>query len=197
MLIRSVVILLLAMSANALADARTGSFMGYQLGARYQPGPNTSQQLTATGNLIVDAERPVKPADVAVVTLLTTPETLTIGAIAASQWFATEEEAREFARRYFRLLRAKYPGWPYGWEVMDARLNIVEVNFNEAPYNLRLQLTEDLHESKNMWRFSMTLGWLPDSSQARAWRNRSADEQVGVKKGADQQLLDGSDLRGL
>ncbi len=197
MLMRFALILFLTMSANALADARTGDFMGYKLGGKYQRSANTEQQVTTTGNLIVIAEQPVKPADIAEVALLTTPETLTIGNIAASQWFLTEEEARSFGRRYFELLRAKYPDWPFGWEVMDAQMNIVEVDFNGAPYNLRLRLTPDLHDGKNLWRFSMTLGWSPESSQAQAWRDVSAREQIAVRNDAGQQLLKQSDLRGL
>ena len=197
MLMRFALILLLTMSANVLADARTGDFMGYKLGGKYQRSPKTEQQVTTTGNLIIIAEQPVKPADIAEVALLTTPATLTIGNIAASQWFLTEEEARSFGRQYFELLRAKYPNWPFGWEVMDARMNIVEVDFNESPYSLRLRLTQDLHDGKDMWRFSMTLGWLPESSPAQAWRDVSADEQVAVRKDAGQQLLKKSDLRGL
>jgi hypothetical protein len=189
--------LLLAMSADALADARAGEFMGYQLGSKYLRSANTKQRVTTTGNLIIFAEKPVKPSDIAEVTLLTTPGTLTIGHITASQWFLTEEEARNFGRRYFELLRARYPDWPYGWEVMDAQMNIVEVNFNAAPYNLQLWLTRDLRDGKDMWRFSMMLRWLPDSSQAREWRELAGVEQIAVNKNAGQQLLENSDLRGL
>jgi hypothetical protein len=197
MLIRFALMLLLAMSADALADARAGDFMGYQLGSKYPRSPNTKQRLTTTGNLIIIAEKPVKPSDIAEVTLLTTPGTLTIGHITASQWFPTEEEARNFGRRYFELLRAKYPDWPYGSEVMDAQMNIVEVNFNASPHNLQLWLTRELHDGKDMWRFSMMLRWLPESSQARAWRERAGVEQTAVSKSAGQQLLEKSDLRGL
>lgn len=194
---RFALIVLLTMSANVLADARTGDFMGYRLGGKYERSPKTGQQVTTTGNLIIIAEQPVKPADIAEVALLTTPGTLTIGNISASQWFLTEEEARNCGRRYFELLRAKYPDWPFGGEVMDARMNIVEVNFDESPYNLRLRLTQDLHDGRNTWRFSMTLGWLPDSSQAQAWRDASANEQTAARKDAGQQLLKQSDQRGL
>ena len=197
MLIRFAAIVLATMSATALADAGHGEFMGYSLGGRYPPGAAARQQVTTTGNLIVIAAQPVKPADIAEVSLLTTPETLTIGHIAASQWFPTEEAARDFARQYFRLLRARYPDWPFGGEVMDARMHLVEVSFDKPPYNLRLHLAPAIHDGKDMWRFSMTLGWSPDSPQARTWSKLSADEQVAAKKGADQTLLRQSDLRGL
>jgi hypothetical protein len=197
MRIRIGLILLLTLSANVLADARDGEFMGYRLGGKYQRGSNTTQQVTTTGNLLILAERPLKPGDIAEVALLTTPESLTIGHIAASQWFLTEEEARSFARRYFELLRAKYPTWTYGGEVMDGQMNIVEVSFKELPYNLRLRLTKDLRDGKDMWRFSMTLGWLPDSGQAQAWKAVSAEEQIAARQGAGQQLLKRSDVRGL
>lgn len=197
MLIRIVLILLLTISANVLADARTGDFMGYQLGSRYQRSSGTELREGATGNLFITTEQPVKPDDIAVVTVLTTPATLTIGSITASQWFSTEEEARSFGRRYFGLLRGKYPDWPYGWEVMDARMNIVEVNFNQSPYNLQLWLSRDLRDGKNMWQFSMMLRWLPDSENADAWRKLAAAEQIAVSKAATQKMLKESDVRGL
>jgi hypothetical protein len=197
MLTRCALILLLAIPGGVVADAGNGDFMGYQLGDQYQPGPDTRQQTSTTGNLLISAEQPIKPGDIAQVTLLATAETLTIGYIGASQWFATEGEARAMGRRYFELLQAKYPDWPYGWEVMDARMNVVEVNFNSAPYNLRLRLTEDQHEGEQMWRFSMTLGWLPGSPEEEAWRNQAVDEQIAEKLDTRQELLKKSDVRGL
>jgi hypothetical protein len=197
MLIRFVLMLFVALPSVVLADASNGDFMGYQLGDQYQRGADTRQQTSTTGNLLISAEQPVKPGDIAEVTLLATAETLTIGYIGASQWFATEAEAREMGRQYFELLHAKYPDWPYGWEVMDAQLNIVEVNFNSAPYNLRLRLTEDQREGEKMWRFSMTLGWLPGSSEELAWRDLAVDEQIAEKLDTRQELLKKSDVRGL
>ena len=130
-------------------------------------------------------------------TLLTTRETLTIGYISAEQWFASEAEARDFGRRYFELLRAKYPDWPHGWEVMDAQMNIVEVNFNQAPHNLRLRLTQDNRAGESMWRFSMTLGWLPESAEEQAWRTKSVNEQIAGRRSGKDMLLKESDIRGL
>ncbi len=197
MAIRIALLLLLAVSANAIADAGAGEFMGYRLGGRYQRGPVTSLQVTTTGNLVIIAESPVKPADIAEVAVVTTPATLTIGNITASQWFPTEDEARGFARRYFELLRARYPAWPFGWEVMDARMRIVEVSFHQPPYNLQLRLAADVRSGKGMWRFSMALGWLPDSAEAKAWQQASGREQTAVRKADDQVLLKQSDVRGL
>jgi hypothetical protein len=197
MLIRFVLMLFVALPGVVLADASNGDFMGYQLGDQYQRSADTRQQTSTTGNLLISAEQPVKPGDIAEVTLLATAETLTIGYIGASQWFATEAEARAMGRQYFELLHAKYPDWPYGWEVMDAQLNIVEVNFNSAPYNLRLRLTEDQREGEKMWRFSMTLGWLPGSAEEQAWRDLAVDEQIAEKLDTRQELLKKSDVRGL
>lgn len=197
MLDRFVAILLLAVSVNVLADARSGDFMGYQLASKYPRGPATRHRETTTGNLVIFAEQPVKPGDIAEVTVLTTPETLTIGNVTASQWFPSKEEARAFGRRYFELLRAKYPDWAYGGEILDAHMDIVEVNFHKPPYEIRLWVTEDMQNGKKTWRFSMSLGWSPESSQALAWRNLAADEQVAASRGSAQQLLKESDLRGL
>ncbi len=171
--------------------------MGYQLGKNYPRSENTQQQQTASGNLIITAEDPVKPDNIAEVSLLTTAESLTIGFIAASQWFETEVEAREFARLYVELLRARYPDWDFGRERMDNDLRIVEVNLDERPYNLRLQLTEDKRHEQDMWRFSMTLGWMPEAPPARAWRNMSRNEHLAMREGGREQILEDADLRGL
>jgi hypothetical protein len=197
MRIRWVLGVLLLASATALADAGTGAFMGYQLGGMYPRGPATRSEETTTGNRVIVAEQAVKPADIAEVTLLATPATLTIGSISASQWHATEREARAAGRRYFELLRARYPAWAFGREVMDARMNIVEVSFDEPPYTLVLRIAEDRHDGKAMWRFSMSLGWMPDSAQDRAWREQSVREQGLAKQDAGRQLLEKADLRGL
>jgi hypothetical protein len=195
--LRFILVLLLTLPGPLLAAASSGNLMGYKHGGKYPRSPDTRQEVTTTGNLIITAERPVKPDDIAEVSLLATPGTLTIGAITAAQWFATEDEARNFGRHYFELLLAKYPDWPYGWEVMDAQMNVVEVNFKDPSYNLCLRLTKDMHNGKAMWRFSMTLGWLPESAPEQAWRKASASEQVAELQGTRQQLLKKSDLRGL
>jgi hypothetical protein len=197
MMVRFILTVLIMMPGLAVADASNGEFMGYQLGGHYQSSENTRQQKNTNGNLIITAENPVKPGDIAEVSLLTTSESNTIGYIDASQWFKTEEEARQFARTYVELLRAKYPEWAFGRERMDSDMRIVEVNLDEPPYNLRLQLTEDEREQKSMWRFSMALGWLPDAQPARAWRTRSRDEHLATREGSREQLLKDADLSGL
>jgi len=197
MLIRLTLMLLVFSPGIAMANANDGEFMGYQLGSNYQSGANTQQRATTTGNLIVIAEQPVKPNNIVEVSLLTTPETLTIGHINASSWFETEAEARAFARQYVDLLRAKYPDWVFGREGMDADLRVVEVNLDRPPYNLWLRLNEDGHNGENMWRFSMTLGWLPDSEEALAWRDISRSQHITSQEEGRKQLLEEADLRGL
>jgi len=193
----SFLILLVLIPGAAIADASKGEFMGYRLGSNYQRGADTPQRATTTGNLIVIAEQPVKPNDIAEVSLLTTAETLTIGHINASAWFATEAEARKFGRRYVDLLRAKYPGWEFGRERMDADLRIVEVNLDQAPYNLWLRLNEDNHNGEIRWRFSMMLSWLPDTEEALAWREQSHSQHLSTQEAGRDHLLENADLRGL
>lgn len=195
--LRIILLLLLALPGTVLADAASGDFMGYKLGAKYLRSPNTVQQATTTGNLLITAEQPVKPDDIGEVTLLTTPVTLTIGNITASQWFATEAEARDFARKYFNLLRTKYPDWPFGWEVMDPQMNIVEVSLRQAAVNLRLWLAKDSRYANTPWRISLTLGWLPDSAPEQAWRATSSGEQIALQQSVRKQTLQDADLRGL
>ena len=78
-----VLVLVIAMPGVILADAADGQFMGFQLGNNYQRGANTQAIVTTNGNLKITAENPVKPANVGDVTLIATPETLTIGYINA------------------------------------------------------------------------------------------------------------------
>ncbi len=192
-----VLVLVLAVPGVIFADANSGQFMGYQLGENYQRGAKTQVRETTNGNLALVAENPVKPANIGDVTLVTTPETLTIGYISALTWFDTEAEAREFGRAYVRLLRAKYPDWAFGREVMDANMRAVEVNLDKHPHNLRMRLTEGRRDDKAMWRISMTLRWLPDTAEASAWRNRSYSEQADVRQHDRARLLDQADTRGL
>ena len=66
-----------------VADAGEGQFMGYELGTRY-PAVSTNVEVTETGNLLIAAENPVKPADIDQVSLIATPESRTIGRIIAA-----------------------------------------------------------------------------------------------------------------
>jgi len=165
MSIRLFLCCLLALPAGVVADASNGQFMGYELGTEY-PAPPQDFEVTTTGNLLIAAGNPTKPVDIVKVSLIATPESRTIGYIIAASWYATESEAREVGRRYTELLRAKYPDWNFGRELMDASLRIVEVNFDKAPYNLQLRLVRDEYDGRSMWRFSMGLGWHRESRES-------------------------------
>ena len=115
---------LFALSTDAVADAGDGQFMGYELGTEYPVLPQDVEVMT-TGNLLIGAENPTKPADIAKVSLIVTPDSRTIGYIVAASWYATESEARQVGRRYVELLRAKYPDWDFGREMMDASSNTI------------------------------------------------------------------------
>ena len=191
-----ILLCLLTLPALVFADANNGEFMGYTLGSDYPDTPPGSKN-TTTGNLLIAAEDPVKPDDIKKVSLITTPVSRTISLIDAAAWYATEDEAREAGRQYATLLRAKYPDWKFGREAMDARMQIVEVNFDKAPYTLQLRLVQDEHEGSNMWRFSMSLGWQAHSKEWLAWQNMSATQQAVAKTSEREQLLNDSDVRGL
>lgn len=181
----------------ALADANNGEFMGYSLGQDYNASSATQEFVNTTGNLLITAEAPVKPDDIADVALVATPETRTIGYIDAASWFETEEEARAFGHRYAKLLRAKYPAWRFGREVMDSYMRVVEVSFENAPYDLRLQLKKDQRGGKQMWRFSMSLRWMHGTKEYEAWRNMSVTQQTSVRDAEREEVLKEADTRGL
>ncbi len=195
--VRIILMLFIAMPGAVMADAADGQFMGYQLGSNYQRSASTQVQVTASGNLRITAENPVKPANVGDVVLIATAETLTIGYINALTWFDSEAEAREFGRQYIKLLRAKYPDWAFGREQLDANMKLVEVNLDRQPHNLRMQLTEGRREGKMMWRISMALMWLPGTNEAKAWNGMSSAQQTTARQEGRKVLLDQADMRGL
>jgi hypothetical protein len=179
-----------------IADAGDGQFMGYELGTSYPSAPKDSE-VTTTGNLLIVAENPVKPGNINEVRLVTTPGTRTIGYIAGMSWYDTESEAREVARRYVELLRAKYPDWEFGREMMDARMKIVGVNFDMPPHNIQLRLDRDGDAPGKEWRFSMGLGWITDSKELRAWQEKASSERRSLRTLEQQKLMDESDMSGL
>jgi hypothetical protein len=189
-------ICLLALPTVVFADANDGQFMGFQLGSDYPRTPPGSESST-TGNLLIVAEDPVKPADIEQVTLVVTPESRTIGLIHAASWHATEDEARVVGRRYVELLQAKYPDWDFGREAIDASFRIVEVNFDKPPYNLQLRVVRDEHNGNDLWRFSIGLGWQEGSTPWRAWQDVATTQQAAKTTRNNEQLLKGADVRGL
>ncbi len=195
--ITTLLVALIAMPAAVFADAANGDFLGYTLGANYNSSAKTVQQVRTNGTLVVQAENPIKPDDIASVALIVTSETKTIGHISGSQWFATEAEGREFARRYVNLLRAKYTDWEYGREKMDNNLRINEINLDEQPHNIRFRLDQELHDGQTMWRFSMSLTWLPTSKEFQAWQNMASSQRNEVIVDERKQMLENADLRGL
>ena len=196
MLKRFLLCCILAAPTAAIADANDGQFMGFQLGESYPAEPRHSE-ITASGNLLIMAEEPVKPASIDEVSLVATPKSRTIGYIAATSWHDTEEAARANGRRYAEALRTLYPDWDFGRELMDARLRIVEVNLDKSPYHLQLRLERDEHDGRDMWRFSMGLGWQEDSSDWRAWQDQAAGERAEAQSIDAERLADHPDYRGL
>ena len=187
---------LFALSTDAVADAGDGQFMGYELGTEYPVLPQDIEVMT-TGNLLIGAENPTKPADIAKVSLIVTPDSRTIGYIVAASWYATESEARQVGHRYVELLRAKYPDWDFGREMMDASLRIVEVNLDNAPYSLQLRLVPDEYDGRSMWRFSIGLGWQRETKQWLAWQEQAANEHAAARTTEQEQILREADIRGL
>jgi hypothetical protein len=74
---------------------------------------------------------------------------------------------------------------------------IIEVNFDKSPYHLQLRLVRDQHDGRDMWRFSMGLGWQEDSSAWRAWQDQAADERAEAQSIDAERLADHPDFRGL
>ena len=196
MLTRFLLCCILAVPTAVFADANDGQFMGYQLGDSYPEQPRSSE-ITTSGNLLIVAEDPVKPGTIDEVRLVATPKSRTIGYIAATSWHDTEEAARADGRRYAEALRTLYPDWDFGRELMDARLRIVEVNLDKSPYHLQLRLTRDNHDGRDMWRFSMGLGWQEGSGEWRAWQDQAASEQAAAQSTDAERLADHPDYRGL
>jgi hypothetical protein len=194
--IRLLLCCLVALPTVVVADASEGQFMGYELGTKY-PAPPQNVEVTTTGNLLIAAENPTKPADIVQVSLIATPQSRTIGYIIAANWYATEAEAREVGRHYAELLRAKYPDWELGRELMDASFRIVEANFDKAPYSIQLRLVRDEYDGRSMWRFSMGLGWHRESNEWRAWQNQANTEHAAAMSAEREQLMKESDIRGL
>jgi hypothetical protein len=193
---RSLLFGLLALPVVVFADASDGQFMGYELGTNYATTPKHIER-TTLGDVVIVADDPLKPADIQEVKLFATAVSRTIGYISAASWYATESEAREVARHYAELLRVKYPDWEFGREAMDASSRIVEVNFDKAPYNLRLRLVRDEHEGSNMWRFSMGLGWQPNTDEWQAWQDISTTQRSAAVATEREQILENADVRGL
>ena len=179
------------------ADAGDGDFMGYRLGNDYKRTVSTLTRTTTNGNVSITAEQPLKPDNISEVTLITTAETLTIGFINASSWFAGEDEARTFGKQYIELLRAKYPDWAFGREHMNANMRIDEVNLDKPPHNLQMRLTTGLQDGQPKWRLSMTLSWLEGTKEFAAWSNMSHTQQANQQEENRQNLLENTDVRGL
>jgi len=60
-----------------------------------------------------------------------------------------------------------------------------------------LRLIEDNHNGADMWRFSMTLGWLRGAKEEQAWRNMAYTQQIAKQQENSKKLLQGADVRGL
>lgn len=188
------------LSSGAAADANNGEFMGYRLNDRYPLTANTRSGPSLSGNLLLIAEDPVSPADIGEVRLTTTVASCTIGFIEASQTFATEAEAREFAKKYYNLLHAKYPNWSIDAgriQISETTLMPTALNMDRWPYTIRMKLAETEADDDRPFRVSLTLRYLFDSPERKAWNSLARAEQDARRQSSQEQLLEDADTRGL
>ena len=174
--------------------------MGYRLDDRYPLSDATKTGPSLSGNLLLLAENPVKPDDVAEVRLTTTVETNTIGFIEASQSFDTEDAAREFAKKYYNLLHAKYPEWRIDAgriQISETTLLPTALNMDRWPYTIRMKLDEVDGDTGIRYRVSMTLRYLFDSPERKAWNALAMREQESRQQLSQEELIEESDTRGL
>lgn len=182
------------------ADANDGEFMGYTLNQQYPLTDKTQAGPSLSGNLLLIAEHPVMPPDFEVVKLTTTISSHTIGFIEAAQNFATEEQARAFAKKYYDLLHAKYPAWRIEMDnvqLSETTLRPTALNMDKWPYTIRMKLAETESADGRPFRMSLTLRYLFDSPQRRAWNQLARDEHDEQAQSSQEQLLKESDTRGL
>jgi len=187
-------------SAPAAADANDGEFMGYRLNQRYKMTDRTRFGPSLGGNLLIVAERPVMPEDMGEVRLTTTLESHVIGFIEASQNFATDRDAREFARKYYKLLHAKYPEWQIDAgtiQLDETTLMPSALNMERWPYTIRIKIAQTDANDGPPFRVSLTLRYLFDSAERRAWNDLARFEQGEQRQSSQEQLLEGTDARGL
>jgi hypothetical protein len=186
--------------ATVIADANDGEFMGYRLNDRYAMTDQTQKGSSLSGNLVVIAENPVMPADMSEVRLTTTLESHTIGFIEASQNFADEATAREFARKYYNLLHAKYPDWRIDTgriQLNEKTLMPTALNMDRWPYTIRMKLTESDVQDGKPFRVSLTLRYLFDTPERKAWNELARAEQSQQHQADQEKLIENADTRGL
>ena len=89
------------------ADARQGELFGYRLNARYTMTSHTRTGMSGIFRY-VEAERAIKPETISHVTILTTPKSLQIVAIAGTRSFRDTAEAWRFFNVLAPLLASHY-----------------------------------------------------------------------------------------
>ncbi len=185
---------------TVIADANDGEFMGYRLNDRYLISEATRSGPSLSGNLVVIAENPLMPADMGMVRVTTTLETHTIGFIEASQDFSDESAARDFARKYYNLLHAKYPEWRIETgkiQLNEKTLMPTALNMDRWPYTIRIKLTETEAQDGRPFRVSLTLRYLFDSPERTAWNKLARAEQSEQQQADQEKLIENADTRGL
>ena len=189
-----------AAPVTVVADANDGEFMGYRLNERYAMTENTQSGPSLSGNLVLIAENPVMPADMGQVRLTTTLESRTIGFIEAAQNFADEAAAREFARKYYNLLHAKYPAWHIDTgriQLNETTLMPTALNMDRWPYTIRMKLNETDTQNGKPFRVSLTLRYLFDTPERKAWNELARAEQNEQQQEDQERMIENADTRGL
>ncbi|MGI9344373.1 MAG: hypothetical protein ACR2QV_16190 [Gammaproteobacteria bacterium] len=182
------------------ADASAGEFMGYKLNNHYPMKSDTQFSPSLSGNLLIVADQPVMPADMEEVRVTATVTSHTIGFIEAAREFTSEDEARGFAKKYFNLLRAKYPDWSVDAEriqLNEQTLRPTALNMDKWPYTIRMKLAPAETAERASYRVTLTLRYLFDTPERQAWDELARTEQSEAQQYGRGRKLEDADTRGL
>ena len=182
-----------AWSGCALADANSGEFFGFELGARYLD--TDDRQHDDQRLVLVATKNPVKPDTIDSVYVLVTPVSRSIGKIAGEAWFQSGEDAIVAYERFRSFLRNKYDNWN-SEEQSDVNRQVSQ--FTNGDYALVLQVTGP-HRTGTAspidkpFQLVLTLAYAAGTTKANEFEAMAAAE---IREAANANLEE-KDIRGL
>ena len=154
--------LLFALS-KAYADANDGEYLGYRLGAEFEPPRKAESRQHITGARIFDQAPGTHPHHMDTITLYVSPTSSIIGSILGEWYFARQRAAAVFADRYLAQLAEKYPHWKLSGRSLSNGSYQLWVEVEQRPY------IEDYWPSRHDYRVGVGLIYAPDSVRRGEW----------------------------
>ena len=159
----SVFIILLFLSAAAVADANNGEYLGFKLGEKFSVPRGAVAYDHITGALFYVVNPGQRHQHISSLSIYVSPKSSIIGSIFGEWYFSNARSAKDFSGRYLQTLEKEYSHWKRRGNSLTNGDYQLWVDLEQKP-----PIVDHWPSDKN-FRVAIALIFAPDSTRRNEW----------------------------